>query len=298
MMNSVYREQVRLLLHVLPLIYKEKDFAVHGGTAINLFVKNLPRYSVGVDLTCIPIEERETSLQKISTGLLRIGEGIKRVIPEARIKPLPAKLFCTWRTVSVKIEVNTVQRGIIEDTVERNLCERAQSEFELFCKARTVSFSQLYGGKIGAALSRQHPRDLFDFKHMDIRSFDAVRKGFFYNILSSPKPVIELLCPHPIDQSEALENQFRGMTDIPFNYGDYEAARRELTAFIHDNLRVQDKDFLVSYEEGFPSWNDWEYPLSKFPSIQWKQGNIHKLRNTNPVKYRRGIDKLKGWLYN
>lgn len=39
-MNRIYKDQVRLLLHILPLIYKETDFAIHGGTAINLFVKN------------------------------------------------------------------------------------------------------------------------------------------------------------------------------------------------------------------------------------------------------------------
>ena len=54
-MNDLYREQVKLLLRVLPVISREEDFAVHGGTAINLFVKNLPRYSVDVDLTFIPL---------------------------------------------------------------------------------------------------------------------------------------------------------------------------------------------------------------------------------------------------
>jgi hypothetical protein len=44
-MNKLYEEQVSLLLRILPVIYREEDFAVHGGTAINLFIKNLPRYS-------------------------------------------------------------------------------------------------------------------------------------------------------------------------------------------------------------------------------------------------------------
>ncbi len=36
-MNDVYRRQVALLIRVMPLVFKIKDFAVHGGTAINLF---------------------------------------------------------------------------------------------------------------------------------------------------------------------------------------------------------------------------------------------------------------------
>lgn len=50
-MNDVYRRQVALLIRVMPLVFKIKDFAVHGGTAINLFHRNLPRYSVDIDIT-------------------------------------------------------------------------------------------------------------------------------------------------------------------------------------------------------------------------------------------------------
>ncbi|GHT08394.1 hypothetical protein AGMMS49525_17590 [Bacteroidia bacterium] len=83
-MNSIYREQVGLLLRILPLIYREKDFAVHGGTAINLFVKNLLRYSVDVDLTYIPLEERGISLQNINDKLLHISNEIKRAVPDIK----------------------------------------------------------------------------------------------------------------------------------------------------------------------------------------------------------------------
>jgi hypothetical protein len=257
----------------------------------------MPRYSVDVDLTYIPVEERGTSLQNINGKLLRIGEGIRKAVPDIKVKPVPSKLLCTLGTISVKIEVNVIQRGIIGETIELPLCERAKAEFELFCKARTVSVSQLYGGKIGAALNRQHPRDLFDFKYMEIHSFDEIRMGLIYNMLSSPKPVVELLSPNPIDQSEALENQFRGMTDMPFSYTDYEQTRQQLIDFVNGNLSPRDRDFLVSYEEGNPFWADSEYPFSKFPSIQWKQLNINRLSKENPAKYKQGIEKLKKWLY-
>ncbi|GHT08390.1 hypothetical protein AGMMS49525_17580 [Bacteroidia bacterium] len=200
-------------------------------------------------------------------------------------------------TIAVKIEVNGIQRGLIGETVELPLCEKAKAEFELFCKARTVSFSQLYGGKIGAALNRQHPRDLFDCQHMNINSFEEIKKGLIYNILSSPKPVVELLSPNPIDQSEALENQFKGMTDIPFTYADYEQARQQLITFVNENLTLNDKEFLVSYEEGNPAWDASEYSFSNYPSIQWKQLNIKKLMNENFTKHKQGIEKLKAWLY-
>ena len=65
-MKDRYKKQVALLIRIMPSVYRIKDFAVHGGTAINLFHKNMPRYSVDIDLTYIPIENRETSLKTIN----------------------------------------------------------------------------------------------------------------------------------------------------------------------------------------------------------------------------------------
>lgn len=76
MATEIYRRQVALLLNVLPEVAKEEIFALHGGTAINLFVRNMPRLSVDIDLTYLPIEDRKDSLQNISDGLSRISESI------------------------------------------------------------------------------------------------------------------------------------------------------------------------------------------------------------------------------
>ena len=66
-MNREYAEKVEILLRVLPIVMDEKVFAVHGGSAINLFVRDLPRYSVDIDLTYMPLQEREESLNDINT---------------------------------------------------------------------------------------------------------------------------------------------------------------------------------------------------------------------------------------
>lgn len=85
-MNNAYKEQVRLLIRIMPLIYKIKDFAVHGGTAINLFHKNLARLSVDADLTFIPIMERNESLQAINKHLRMLKTDIERAVPGIKVK--------------------------------------------------------------------------------------------------------------------------------------------------------------------------------------------------------------------
>ena len=294
-MKDRYKKQVALLIRIMPSVYKIKEFAVHGGTAINLFHKNMPRYSVDIDLTYIPLEDRATSLNAINKLLLEVKSSMERSIPGIQVKHRPDvwKLLCTLGDATVKIEVNGTKRGIIGNTVDMSLCEKARSEFSMGCKARTVSFSQLYGGKITAALSRQHPRDLFDCKYMEIQSFDDVKDGFLLCLLGSDKPIIESLQPNAVDQTEALENQFEGMTDIPFSYNDYKEAREQLLELINGNLSNTDKEFLLSFEAGTPDWSKCSAgDLSAYPSVQWKLLNIDKLKKSNPKKFNDGIAKL------
>jgi hypothetical protein len=296
-MNRLYEEQVRLLLHILPVIYREEDFAVHGGTAINLFIKNLPRYSVDVDLTYIPIASREVSLVEIDKKLAAISQQLQRAVPGVNIRPVPNKLLCTLGRSTVKIEVNGIKRGIIGPTIEMPLCVKAQAEFGMYCKARIVPLEQLYGGKIAAALSRQHPRDLFDYNYMDTDNIKGLKRGFIFALLGSDKPFIESLSPNLINQQVTLENQFRGMTDIPFTYEDYENARTQLIAFINSMLNKEDKAFLVGFEEGKPQWDNSAYcDFNDFPSVQWKLLNVNKLKAQNPAKHRQELERLKRYL--
>lgn len=295
-MNEIYKRQVALLIRIMPLVYQIKDFAVHGGTAINLFHKNMPRYSVDIDLTYIHIQEREESLRTIKEHLTILKKNIEKTIPNIKVIPKYDiwKLQCTLNGATVKIEVNGTKRGVIGEIEEKMLCQKAQQEFSMACKARTVSYSQLYGGKITAALSRQHPRDLFDCKYMEINTFNEVKDGFILCLLGSDKPIIESLQPNDIDQSKVLENQFKGMSDIEFTYEDYEKTRKKLINQVNTSLTETDKAFILSFEEGNPDWSKCSAgDLSNYPSIKWKLQNIINLKETNPLKYKQGIEKLK-----
>ena len=298
-MNNLYKKQVALLIRIMPSVYRIKDFAVHGGTAINLFHKNMPRYSVDIDLTYIPIHEREESMKNINEHLKTLKSNIEKSIPGIKVIPKydVLKLQCTLNGETVKIEVNGTKRGLIGMTEDKMLCDKAQQEFSMACKARTVSYSQLYGGKITAALSRQHPRDLFDCRYMEISSFDEVKEGLMLCLLGSDKPIIESLQPNSIDQTDALENQFKGMSDVEFSYSDFEKARTNLITEVNEALTEVDKDFILSFEEGMPDWDKCcAGDLSNYPSVKWKLQNIIKLKKNNPQKHQQGINQLKKFL--
>lgn len=290
-----YKNQVSLLLNVLPEVAKESCFALHGGTAINLFVRDMPRLSVDIDLTYIPIEDRGLTFKNIVIALENIKKRLEKILSQAKITLTPKflKLLVSTDTAQIKIEVNQINRGLLCDAVKLELCDKAQEEFDAFCVLNTVSFGQLYGGKICAALDRQHPRDLFDVKDLlENEGFtNEVKEGVILSLLSSNRPLNELLNPHLIDQQDAMVNQFNGMSNKPFTYEDFEATRTKLIKSMRQNLKDKDKEFLLSFNTTNPNWNI--YDFEKFPAVQWKLQNLVKLKNENTSKYNEQIATLK-----
>ncbi len=296
---SNYKYQVSLLLQVLPEVAKEPIFALHGGTAINLFIRDMPRLSVDIDLTYIPIEDRKTSFKNIIDALGGIKIKLEKILPRAvvSLKRETLKLQISTVNAQIKIEVNQINRGIMDETVTLALCEKTQEEFDAFCTVSVVPIGQLYGGKICAALDRQHPRDLFDVKYLlQNEGFtNDIKKGFMLCLLSSNRPLNEMLYPNFIDQRETLVNQFEGMSTEPFTYEDFEKSRKELVYIIHQNLTEKDKEFIIGFSKGTPDWSI--YDFEKFPSVQWKLQNLFKLKSGNPEKYKLTLASLEKVLH-
>ncbi len=295
MKNQTYKKQTQLLLDVLPEVAKESCFALHGGTAINLFVRDIPRLSVDIDLTYLPLEDRPTTLSNISAALVRIKANIEKTIPGIRIqhKKEIGKLIVSSQGAEIKIEVNLVGRGTISEPLKIILCDKAQNNFEAFVEMSVVPIGQLYGGKICAALDRQHPRDLFDVKYLlkNEGFSDEVRRGFLFCLLAGDRPIHEIITPNFHDQRKALDNQFSGMSDETFLYGEFEATREKLVTIIHNNLTVKDKAFLLNVKNVTPDWS--LYDFERFPAVQWKLQNLQKLKTNNPAKHKIQYEALK-----
>lgn len=263
---------------------------------ITEIIASCDSFSVDIDLTYIPLADRQTSLNDINLHLKSISEKAKRAFKGMHVIPnfSTCKLLCEFCGKQVKIEVNQTKRGIVGGEIMTiPLSEKAQNEFSLFCEANIVPITQLYGGKIAAALSRQHPRDLFDVKYMEF-SMSECREGLIFCLLGSDKPIHESFAPRLIDQREAMENQFAGMTDIPFTYEEFEETRVRLISDVKSLMTDEDIEFMISFESGQPEWNGYEFEYFKdYPSIQWKLLNLKKLAKQNPQKLHEEAEKLR-----
>lgn len=245
MKDSTFLPEVRLLLSVLPFIVEERQFALKGGTAINLFFRNMPRLSVDIDLTYLPVEGREKSLKSIADALSRIKKRIENFIPGTTVKNVVPKgvgsasgLNISTNEAQIKIEVNIVIRGTLFPPIEMRLCERAREDFSTDVQMEVLSKPDLFGGKLCAALDRQHPRDLFDVKLLlDEDDLNAeVRKGFVVYLACHDRPMNELLNPTWKNLETTFNDDFQGMTYDEVKLSDLLSARDKMLSKIRDGL--------------------------------------------------------------
>ena len=283
-----YRRQVALLVRTLPLVAQENCFALKGGTAINLFVRDMPRLSVDIDLTYIPAADRQDSLRAIDSALRRIAGRITAVLSSVRVdnstlqarEPI-RKLVVRDDHAQIKVEVTPVLRGCVYEPEEKTVSDAVEEQFG-FAAIRVVSFADLYAGKLVAALDRQHPRDLFDVRGLFANEgIDArLRNAFIVYLISHDRPMAEVLAPR--DRSEAMSNEFErglvGMTEVPVSLDDLVQTREELIAEIVGRMPDAHRRFLVSFKKGEPDWALLDVSHAKtLPAVRWKQENLSRM---------------------
>jgi predicted nucleotidyltransferase component of viral defense system len=281
---EIYKRQVTLLIRVLPFVTAEACFALKGGTAINLFIRDLPRLSVDIDLTYLPVAPRPQSLADINAAMKRIAGKIKTVLPDAQIaetntENTVVKLTVRSQGVQIKIEVTPVLRGCVFEP-ELMPVKPAVEEAFGFAEARIVSFADLYAGKIVAALDRQHPRDLFDVRDLLANEgvTDDLRQAFIVYLLSHDRPMSEVLAPTLTDVESAFTHGFAGMTGEPVELADLIAARVALIESVVGGMSPNHRKFLISFERGDPAWDLLGLPnAAELPAVRWRQQNLDKL---------------------
>jgi hypothetical protein len=281
-----YRRQVALLVRTIPLVATEACFALKGGTAINLFVRDMPRLSVDIDLTYLPVEDRATSLASIDAAMERLEERIREGLRGARVtavKLIPenivSKIFVEADGVRIKIEVTPVLRGCVYEPKTRSVSATVEAQFG-FAEIQVVSFADLYAGKLVAALDRQHPRDLFDVR--DLLANEGIgedlRKAFVVYMLSHNRPMAEVLAPTLQDIRQEFERGFEGMTEKPVTLDDLVQARENLIAELVGKMPDEHRRFLASFKRGKPDWEILNLPhAEKLPAVQWRLQNLAKM---------------------
>ena len=298
-----YRKQVALLVKIVPLVAAETSFALKGGTAINLFVRDMPRLSVDIDLTYVPVKDRASSLREINAAMKRIAASIERGIRGATVNASAlrgekgiTKLLIREDGAQIKIEVTPVLRGCVYEPYVRSVSARVEEEFG-FAEMPVVSFADLYAGKIVAALDRQHPRDLFDVRELLAHEGidDNLRQAFIVYLLSHDRPMAEVLAAPRRDISAEYKRGFEGMVNQQVTIDELLKAREDLIREIVGKMQEQHRRFLISVKRGEPDWALLNLPGAKdLPAVRWKLENLAKLGADKRARLMKALNEALG----
>ncbi len=305
-MLSVYEKQVRLLLRVLALIdytHPKGDgspyFALKGGTAINFFVWDMPRLSVDIDLAYCPVNDRDTALSEIELGMQRLADAVRHKlganVQRTQATGTSSKLLVTSDGVTIKVEPNAVIRGTVYETVVAAVRPSVESQFAMSASVRCLGQADLFGGKLCAALDRQHPRDLFDVRLLLEQTgiTEDIRKAFLIYLISHPRPIAEILSPNLQLIEGIYHREFQGMSRSSISLPELQEVQAMLASHIRSLLTDTERKFLISFKRGMPDWGllDTQHAAT-LPGVRWKLHNIKKLTD-DKEKHVAAFEKLK-----
>ena len=302
-MVDLYLAQVKLLISVLPEIARETNWALKGGTAINFFYRNLPRLSIDIDLTWLPVETRQSSLKAIDRSFNRIVDSITKSNHRVHSGLVLGgggehkSILVRDELAQIKIETSPVARGTVFPAERREAPRSVQEQFG-FVEAKVLAFEDVYGGKLLATLDRQHPRDLYDVKILyDNEGLtDDLFRVFMVYVAGSRRPIHELLLPTSHPNPDLYEKDLAGMVYDPISYESLLEVGRRLQADIRSRLRGDIATFLLALHDTEPDFNLIGLPSAvELPAIRWKLMNLENLKKHNPKKHfeqRSAIEQL------
>ena len=289
---------MRLLVRVLPYVASEDCFALKGGTAINLFLRDLPRLSVDIDLAYLPIAEYQPSRAAIDAALKRIREKLIARPPALKVtmgandgSGLIDTLNVSDGAEKVKVEVNPVIRGSVNAPALLPLRPAVQAELG-FAQIAALAFEDIYAGKVMAALDRQHPRDLFDvmvlFENDGIS--DVLFKTWLAYLVGHKGSMADSLVPNRKNIETLYHEQFVDMTERYVSLAQLLEVRERLIADIHARLGDSEKAFLLSVKQLKPQWDLLGLDgIDQLPAVKWK---LHNLGRMDKASHQRAVDRL------
>jgi Nucleotidyl transferase AbiEii toxin, Type IV TA system len=299
-MNQEYVDTVRLLLAVAPAVFRPPRFALKGGTALNLFVQDMPRLSVDIDVVFTDHTlDREAALKAIAANLKSIKSEISAMGHRADLPTTKGgdevKLIIEGNGVRVKVEVNFVFRGTVLPVVQRPLISTAQDIFTTDITLPVLDTADLYGGKLVAAMDRQHPRDIFDVLKMTERFGwqPSFVNCFVAYLAGHNRPVHEVLFPKKLPLEPAFTNEFVGMTRDGVALDLLKETQERLIAQLPRALSTYHREFLLSLVRAEPAWELMPFNhLQHLPALQWKLLNLRKLKSRDAPRFLAQHDEL------
>jgi predicted nucleotidyltransferase component of viral defense system len=271
-------------------------FALKGGTALNLFWFPLPRLSVDIDLNYIATVDRETMLNDRPVLEKELKKLIESRSISVQFAPADEHAGAKWRlrapsafggNFALELDLNYIMRIPIGDIRSKQpypLDEDYTFAFD------SVSFEELFAGKIKALLERSAARDLYDVAMLSKTSVDydlpALRKANILLGITSKRDWrnIDLRTIDAIDQKMIADEltPILRQDETPKLDVMRSDAKKILDQIL--NRTEKEKEFLDTFEEMGQYKPELLFEtgqaqrLMNHPAVLWKLHNLRKFK--------------------
>ncbi len=296
--NTANVEKVIRLINLLDEIYShpflKQKLVLKGGTAINIFVFDVPRLSVDIDLNYVGSPEKQVMLEE----RVQVREHLERIIQLQRYETTFTENYGSdrfelcYNNISgnrdrIKVEINYLLRiPLLKPVVSK---KRKIFNSVPLPKIKMLAPEELFASKLVALLSRQAARDLYDIYYLSIDKNFKIERSLvkpcfiFYGIIS--REDFRTMSVDIIDRI-TLKDIKRTLypllqRELVF---DLEKSRQRVRRFLKPLYRFTQKEkrFIKSFFEGqyqpdlLFNPKHFSISLSQHPMIEWKLSHIQR----------------------
>ena len=168
------------------------------------------------------------------------------------------------------------------------MVQAARDQLKADLRLPVLAPEELYGGRLVAALDRNHPRDWFDVMLLlrEEGITPTIRRCFFAYLAAHNRPPHEVLFGPVKPLADSFDREFLGMTAQKVSLAEFEDVQRTVRNDLPKQLDNAEWCFLLSLVSNAPDWMLLDIPhLKEMPAIRWKMANLDRLQRDNKLKF-------------
>ncbi len=294
--DAIVLERAFCAAQIAACTLNSPDFALKGGTALNLYGLNMPRLSLDVDLVFLPEVKAEEASWLQGEALFQFQKLIEQRLPDAEVMSRLDSaqninaLVVRLRRIETAVELVPTTRGHLYPLEKKNLCALGRIYWHHPLPAQLVSWAEVCAGKFMARLERQKARDLMDCDNiLKLGPIDdQIRLAFLVEILGRGMPTVRMNSqnlvetiwfplspadlwtgePRPVDRVDW--SSLTRLVAKPMLRSELDSVQDVLRQELLVKMPAYHKDFLLMWVRGTPHWSLLDYPrLEDRPILQY-----------------------------
>ncbi|MGO8731277.1 MAG: nucleotidyl transferase AbiEii/AbiGii toxin family protein [Terriglobia bacterium] len=285
-----------LLREFLRHPFLKGKLVLKGGTGINVFLLELPRLSVDIDLNYIGQIDRDrmqTERPEVERAVEQIALGLGYRTHGGKNDWALTEFHLSFnnhakRADHLQVEVNFLMRICALPPHSRKAIQLAD---EAPCESPVLAIEELMAGKLKAMIERSHPRDLYDLYRFSQAGVNYDSEMLTKLTVLFGSTLAHDLRSYTLDRYDHVKTEDIERLLYPLLRSWDRPTTKDMTAAIRPLIgrvlaRAKEKTYLDAMARGeyrpellFPNRPDIVERIARHPALLWKAANVAEHRS-------------------